>query len=200
MSYTPPPPVNKKPILKCIPLPKFTLLKYIILKDFHTIQKYISSPLFITYKHPNLRQTLVNSQCKPTDEQFIDIHLSLPEINTSYTLPAKLPILNSRPIQSEPCNHLRCVTCQHFNTNMFFTSTSTRTTYCIRQPFSCNSKNIIYLITCTKCKKQYVGKQRNHSEKESITTAPASETTKFDTLTSILTSLITVYTTFPYKP
>ena len=109
MSYKPPP-VNKKPIFKCIPLPKFTLLKYIILKDFHTIQKYISSQLFITYKHPNLRQTLVNSQCKPTDEQFIDIHLSLPEINTSYTLPAKL---NSRPIQSEPCNHLRCVTCQH---------------------------------------------------------------------------------------
>ncbi len=36
-------------------------------------------------------------------------------------------------------------------------STSTGRQYTIRNSFTCNSNNIIYLITCTKCKKQYGG-------------------------------------------
>ena len=38
-----------------------------------------------------------------------------------------------------------------------FTSTSTNRTYPITQILSCKSKNVIYLVTCKKCKVQYVG-------------------------------------------
>ena len=37
----------------------------------------------------------------------------------------------------------------HINKNQNF--------YPLRHHFSCTSNNVIYLITCTKCKKQYVG-------------------------------------------
>ena len=43
-----------------------------------------------------------------------------------------------------------------YNAKPFFTSTKTKQSYTIRHNFSCNSENLIYLITCTKCKKQYV--------------------------------------------
>ena len=38
-----------------------------------------------------------------------------------------------------------------------FKSSRTEKTYPLRHNFTCTSKNVIYLITCTKCKKQYVG-------------------------------------------
>ena len=64
-------------------------------------------------------------------------------INTKTTIPT--------------CKHPRCVTCKHYNTGNSFKSTSTGRQYTIRNSFTCNSNNIIYLITCTKCKKQYGG-------------------------------------------
>ena len=57
----------------------------------------------------------------------------------------------------QKCQSPKCVTCTHLNTTPYFTSTTTKTTYLIRHSFSCNSTNLIYLITCTKCRKDYVG-------------------------------------------
>ena len=37
------------------------------------------------------------------------------------------------------------------------TSKVTRKTYFIKGDLSCNSKNVIYLITCGKCKDEYIG-------------------------------------------
>ena len=45
----------------------------------------------------------------------------------------------------------------HVNCKPNFTSTKTGLSYPLRHNFTCSSKNIIYLITCTRCKKQYVG-------------------------------------------
>ena len=38
-----------------------------------------------------------------------------------------------------------------------FTSKVTGKTYFISGDLSCNSKNVIYLITCDKCKDEYIG-------------------------------------------
>ena len=38
-----------------------------------------------------------------------------------------------------------------------FTSKVTGKTYFIKGDLSCNSKNVIYLITCDKCKDEYIG-------------------------------------------
>ena len=51
----------------------------------------------------------------------------------------------------------RCVTCHLLNCSRYLTSTRTGITYNIRHNFTCASRNLIYLIMCTKIKKQYVG-------------------------------------------
>ncbi|GFS02614.1 hypothetical protein ElyMa_002869000 [Elysia marginata] len=58
---------------------------------------------------------------------------------------------------SRPCNIRRCLTCKLITTTSQFTSTVTGKTYNILHNLSCDSHTIIHLITCTKCKKQYVG-------------------------------------------
>ena len=50
-----------------------------------------------------------------------------------------------------------CATCQHLVCSKFFKSSKTEKTYAVRHNFSCNSRYLIYLITCAHCKKQYVG-------------------------------------------
>ena len=58
-----------------------------------------------------------------------------------------------------PCNS--CYICKHYLvTKMKFTSKITDKTYFIKGDFSCNSKNK-YLITCGKCKEEYIGSAAN---------------------------------------
>ncbi|GFO26689.1 hypothetical protein PoB_005319400 [Plakobranchus ocellatus] len=57
-----------------------------------------------------------------------------------------------------PCLSPRCKTCIYTHTTSSFKSSTDGQTYKITQgPRTCNSNNIIYLITCQKCLKQYVG-------------------------------------------
>ena len=58
-----------------------------------------------------------------------------------------------------PCNS--CYICKHYLvTKMKFASKITDKTYFIKGDFSCNSKNK-YLITCGKCKEEYIGSAAN---------------------------------------
>ena len=55
-----------------------------------------------------------------------------------------------------PCNS--CDICKHYLVaEKKFTSNVTGKTYFIKGDLSCNSKNVIYLITCDKCKDEYIG-------------------------------------------
>ena len=157
---TPPPTVQlaRKLIFKCLPLPQFTNLKAIILQQYHKIQRLAPRPRFITLKSHTLGRELIRSRAHPTDEQFVDIVLIINgETNTIHKTAGKMPqLLESSPI-TKTCNHPRCVTCTHLNCNNHFRSTATGKIFPIRHSFTCTSSNIIYLITCTKCKKQYVG-------------------------------------------
>lgn len=56
-----------------------------------------------------------------------------------------------------PCNSGRCGTCPHFPPAGSFQSTKTNKTFLIKQNLSCDSKNVVYLITCSRCDIQYVG-------------------------------------------
>jgi len=58
---------------------------------------------------------------------------------------------------SSKCMSKTCKCCSHITTTKTFTSTHTRRQYNIIDPFNCRSTNIIYLITCSLCNKQYVG-------------------------------------------
>ncbi len=147
-----------RPILKCLTPPNFTQLKTVILQDMHTIRKHVSKPLFICLSHTTLHNYLVRARLTPTDEQLMDILCILSDSSTNNPTAANLPILKDHPNKRVvQCRHPRCSTCHHINTGHYFRSTATTTTYPIRHNFSCSSTNIIYLITCTKCRKQYVG-------------------------------------------
>ena len=151
-----------RPIFKCIPPPQFSQLKEIILTSFSTIQSTVPPPRFITRKHDTLKHQLVRARLAPTDEQLIDIMVSL---NMDQNPPALLskqiaPLPKKRRTGSSihSCNNSKCATCKfHLDTSATFTCSKTKISYSIRHDFSCNSKNLIYLITCTRCKKQYVG-------------------------------------------
>ena len=55
-----------------------------------------------------------------------------------------------------PCNS--CDICKHYLVaEKKFASKVTGKTYFIKGDLSCNSKNVIYLITCDKCKYEYIG-------------------------------------------
>ena len=60
-------------------------------------------------------------------------------------------------VGSRPCNKPRYMTCTLFTSSTTFTSTITRKTYNTLHNLSCHSYNVIYLITCSLCLKQYVG-------------------------------------------
>jgi Reverse transcriptase (RNA-dependent DNA polymerase)/GIY-YIG catalytic domain len=63
---------------------------------------------------------------------------------------------NNKPVSK--CLIPRCLCCYVITEDhCSFTSTSTKISYDIKGLYDCNTTNIIYLITCTKCKLQYVG-------------------------------------------
>ena len=153
------PPFILRPIFKCFPPPQFSALKHIILKDYNTL--HLPTPRIITLGHRTLQQELIRARTYPTEEQLFDMIFSLPQpINPSEEIhrdTGKLPMLKYKNTHTQPCKHPRCVTCRHLNCDKFFRSSKTGKTYPLRHNFTCTSKNVIYLITCTKCKKQYVG-------------------------------------------
>ena len=56
------------------------------------------------------------------------------------------------------CGFRNCNTCADMDGSDTFTSTVTGKSYDIKVRCNCNSKIVIYLITCAKCSDQYVGK------------------------------------------
>ena len=148
-----------KPIFKCLPPPQYTQLKQIIFKDFHLIRKYMKKPLLIQLCYPTLHKLLIRAQYNPTSEQLVDAILRLSDNQQAneHISTGQLPILKNANNRIKKCNHPRCITCKHLNNNPSFTSTANKTTYKIRHSFTCSSQNVVYLITCSKCKKQYVG-------------------------------------------
>ena len=74
------------------------------------------------------------------------------------TSDVRLPILRATLKPISPCNNNTCLTCKvHLDCRTSFKCTRTSVVYPIRHHFTCNSTNLVYLITCTKCCKQYVG-------------------------------------------
>ena len=60
-------------------------------------------------------------------------------------------------VESNPCNKTSCRYCSKLDTSGTTTSTHTGRTYSTPVGGSCKHNNLIYLLTCQICKKQYVG-------------------------------------------
>ena len=75
---------------------------------------------------------------------------------SSYLVRAKLyPV--ERSVQSFNFKRPRCQICAYVNKTESFTCTVTGETYKINHRFDCMEKCLIYLLTYSRCRKQYVG-------------------------------------------
>ena len=151
-----------RPVFKCIPPPNYHHLKGIIMDNFvhHKLTRYFKKPLFIPLKNTTLKDIIVRSRHKPTSADKENITRKTKITTQANNHNTKLP--NPKEVEKpKPCEKTRCKTCQHFVSSESFKSTVTKQSFRIRHPFTCNSSNIIYLITCSQCGKQYVGKTLN---------------------------------------
>ena len=72
-------------------------------------------------------------------------------------LRANIPQIKNK-IWCGPCKGPRCEICKHIVPNRNFTSSATKSKYEIRpENLICRSKNVVYLISCKICHKQYTG-------------------------------------------
>ena len=59
------------------------------------------------------------------------------------------------------CLNLRCKTCKHLKTDAKFESAVTSRTFRVLATATHKTRNVIYLIRCSSCKKQYMGETEN---------------------------------------
>ena len=67
---------------------------------------------------------------------------------------------NSGVGSTDSCKRSRCSHCARINTGQSFTSNITGETFKLRHNTNCQTKNVIYLITCKKCNIQYIGQTK----------------------------------------
>ena len=154
-----PVPRIKIPLFKLVPPPNFNVLKRIILTNYKSLK--LPSPRFITIKQKALSNDLVRAQVFPTEEQLLDIVVKFSEVHTLSTA-GSLPDIKPSTVRMTKCNHPKCTTCKHLDCSKYFVSSKTKKSFIIRHSFSCSSRYVVYLITCSKCSKQYVGYTTQH--------------------------------------
>lgn len=86
--------------------------------------------------HKNLSNHLTRSALTPT-------HPTVPTTRTR--------------VGSRRCTNTKCKACNYIVESSTFHSTHNHRQFTLKNSFTCKSTNIIYLITCKKCNKQYVG-------------------------------------------
>ena len=75
---------------------------------------------------------------------------------------SKFSLSNDHILSSNKCNRRRCTHCCNIVTDSYFTSNITDDTFNVRFYTDCASKDVIYMyiITCKKCNKQYIGETK----------------------------------------
>lgn len=65
----------------------------------------------------------------------------------------------TKPVHSgcHPCGKSRCKICAHMTTSLSPHSTASGFSLKIRGNFGCDTPNVIYLLECSACNKQYIG-------------------------------------------
>ena len=98
--------------------------------------------LFKISTSESVRRLYIVAYKRPTNVHDMLVHskISKPRSDSNFT----------------KCYRRRCIHCSTINDSNLFTSTTTSTVHKINNDLSCTSTDVIYLITCKKCKAQYV--------------------------------------------
>ena len=135
-------------------------------------------PLVAYRRTPNLQNLLIRTKSKPvlsdplapssSSLSTFPISSSQSSIQSSQTdvsIPLTAPTPQTSPLLPpgcHPCQRAKCDLCRkHLLPGDTITSTVTGHTHKIRQHIHCNASNLIYVITCNTCKKQYTGQTSN---------------------------------------
>ena len=133
---------------------------------FHSFPKVENTvPLVVTYHpvlktigkiiHDNLYLLYMNEELKHLFTPGPMVPFRSSRKISSYLVRAKLyPV--ERSVGSFNCKIPRCQICTYVNETDSFISTVTGETYKINHKFDCMEKCLIYLLTCNKCRKQYL--------------------------------------------
>ena len=141
-------------------------VKFSSRKVFHRTKVEKGVPLVVTYHlllktigkiiNDNLYLLYVNEEFKHLFTSGPMVFFRSSRKISSYLVRAKLyPV--ERSVGSFNCKRPRCQICTYVNETDSFTSTVTGEIYKINHKFDCMEKCLIYLLTCNKCRKQYVG-------------------------------------------
>ena len=102
-------------------------------KDTKMLQTYPKPPMIAYKQPPNLKQMLCRAK-----------------------LPAEKTRQKRQLIGVKPCN-TPCSICPYVNLSKEIESSVTKQKFQMKGQYNCSTKGLIYLTTCTHCKKQYVG-------------------------------------------
>ena len=106
-----------------------------LLHNSPQMKRIFPEPPLVAFRRPsNLRDLLVHASTKPSAS-------------------------NDNPPGIYTCNR-KCIVCSFIEVNKKFTSTATGESFPITSNLTCKSSWLIYLITCKRCSKQYVGKTK----------------------------------------
>jgi len=116
---------------------------------------FINSAPCIVYKRGNtIANYLIRAKYSTVNSTnlFVDDNiLALAELNAAN---------NNVVFSVTPCRNKKCKCCTVITMTNTFQSTVTNNEYIIANNMNCSTSHIIYLITCKKCKKQYVGETK----------------------------------------
>jgi len=112
--------------------------------------------LLIKAKYSSVTSHYLNSASNPITNDTIQILAQLDTENTVVDFSVT------------PCKNKNCKCCKFLTSTDSFQSTTTGKIYTIPNKLNCNTSHTIYLITCQKCNKQYVG-ETSRKLKERLT-------------------------------
>eukprot|EP00079_Xenopus_tropicalis_P034390 XP_017948161.1 PREDICTED: uncharacterized protein LOC108646244 [Xenopus tropicalis] len=121
--------------------------------QYNRIKKIINNNLNILRTDPILRQIL-DKGCRYATRRTETLKNKLsPSLIKADTVTKTWLATNGM----YRCGSRQCITCNFVLKTQSFTSFMTNKTYKINHYINCNTKNVIYLLMCTKCNKQYIG-------------------------------------------
>ena len=130
-------------------------------------------------RHPTLRNFLVRAKLHPTDKQFIDLALQFKNQQTGQHIEtAVVPKLKNTTATVTQCKKINCSLCPQLLFQLL------KNHHHLQNPpqlLLFSSKNLIYLITCIKCKEEFVGytKPKNFAQGLTITVLTYVPTNRF---------------------
>lgn len=125
--------------------------KKFLKEDEHLQQKFdMYTPKIIFKRGTSIQNFLVKSKYNSNITSSIT---NLDQNNISILQDVQNVIIPG----STKCNRSNCKCCSHMVETNTFQSTCNKQQFPIHSFINCNSRNIIYLITCVKCRYQYIG-------------------------------------------